>query len=92
MRRRRLSAVIDFGGLGLGDPAPDVAPAWTLFDGASRAAYRREVGCDDDEWRRGRGWALSTALGALPYYWDTSPTIREQAQRTVAAVLEEFGE
>jgi hypothetical protein len=53
------------------------------------AAYRRELGCDDDECRRGRGWALTTSPGALPYNWHTSPTIREHAQRTVAAVLEE---
>ncbi|MFC4785110.1 aminoglycoside phosphotransferase family protein [Nocardioides sp. MAHUQ-72] len=62
---RRLSGVIDFGGLGLGDPAPDVTPAWILFEGRSREAYRRELGCGDDEWRRGRGWALAPALGGL---------------------------
>lgn len=87
----RLSAVIDFGGLGVADPAPDVAPAWTLFDAPRRAVYRDELGCDDDEWRRGRGWALSTSVIALPYYWDTYPAICAQAVRTLAAVLDEFG-
>jgi aminoglycoside phosphotransferase (APT) family kinase protein len=36
----RLAAVIDFGALGVGDPAPDVAPALWTFTGAARAAYR----------------------------------------------------
>ncbi len=87
---RRLSAVIDFGALGVGDPAPDVTPAWTLFDGTSRVTFRRALGCDEDEWRRGRGWALAPALGGLGYYWDTFPLYRELARRTIDAVAAEF--
>lgn len=87
---RHLSAVIDFGALGVGDPAPDLTPAWTLFDGTARATYRREIGCDDHEWRRGRGWALAPALGGLGYYWDTFPLYRDLAERTIEAVSAEF--
>jgi len=36
----RLSAVIDFGGLGVGDPACDLMVAWTLFAGESRKVFR----------------------------------------------------
>ena len=36
----RLSAVIDFGCSAVGDPACDLAIAWTLFHGESRAAFR----------------------------------------------------
>ncbi|OKI65527.1 phosphotransferase [Micromonospora sp. CB01531] len=39
--RGRLAAVIDFGALGLGDPAPDVAPALWTFTGAARETYLR---------------------------------------------------
>lgn len=34
----RLSAIIDFGTSGVGDPAYDLAIAWTLFEGESREA------------------------------------------------------
>lgn len=87
---RRLTAVIDFGALGVGDPAPDLTPAWTLFDSGARETYRHALGCDDDEWRRGRGWALAPALGGLGYYWDTFPLYRDLAQHTIRAVSAEF--
>jgi aminoglycoside phosphotransferase (APT) family kinase protein len=57
-----LSAVIDFGCSAVGDPACDVAIAWTLFSGSSRAAFRAALGVDDATWERGRGWALWKAL------------------------------
>ena len=34
----RLSEVIDWGGLGVGDPATDLLPAWDLFQRESRGA------------------------------------------------------
>ena len=83
----RLSAVIDFGGLGVGDPACDLIVAWELFSGPARRAYRDALAVDDATWARGRGWALSTALVALPYYRDTNPVIMASACRRIAAVL-----
>ncbi len=62
VRDGRLSAVIDFGTSGVGDPACDVVIAWTLLDGESRAAFRRTLGVDPGMWARGRGWALWKAL------------------------------
>jgi aminoglycoside phosphotransferase (APT) family kinase protein len=53
-----LSAVIDFGCLAVGDPACDLAIAWTLFDSPSREIFRRELAVDDGTWERGRAWAL----------------------------------
>ncbi len=58
----QLSAVIDFGQLGIGDPACDLAIAWTLFTGASRYAFRDSLMVDNATWERGRGWALWKAL------------------------------
>lgn len=58
----RLSAVIDFGCAGVGDPACDLAIAWTLFDRTDREAFRRAVDVDDAMWARGAGWALWKAL------------------------------
>lgn len=83
----RLSAVIDFGGLNVGDPACDLQPAWNVFAGDSRQRFRAELAVDDASWLRGRGWALSQAVVALPYYWDTNPGMVRQALHAVAQVL-----
>ena len=83
----RLSAVIDFGCLNVGDPACDLQPAWNVFAGASRARYRAELDVDDASWLRGRGWALCQAVMALPYYWNTNPGMIRQASHALTQVL-----
>ena len=83
----RLSGVIDFGGLNVGDPACDLQPAWNVFTGASRARFRAELQVDDASWLRGRGWALCQAVSALPYYWDTNPGMVRQASHALSQVL-----
>jgi aminoglycoside phosphotransferase (APT) family kinase protein len=64
-----LTSVIDFGTCGVGDPACDLAIAWTLLTDESRAVFRRGLSVDDETWARGRGWALwktlATCAGAL---------------------------
>ena len=82
----RLSAVIDFGALNVGDPAADLIPAWNVFTGRSRQRFREATGADDAQWLRGRGWALTQAVIALPYYWDTNPGMVRQAMRAVIEV------
>ena len=66
----RLSAVIDFGCAGVGDPACDLVVAWTLLTGESREAFRATLALDDDSWARGRGWALWKALITLAEHLD----------------------
>jgi aminoglycoside phosphotransferase (APT) family kinase protein len=83
----RLSAVIDFGGLGVGDPACDLMIAWTLFSGESRETFRAALAVDDATWARGRGWALSWALIFIPYYVHTNPVGVSNAWRTIDEVL-----
>jgi aminoglycoside phosphotransferase (APT) family kinase protein len=87
----RLSAVIDFGGAGVGDPACDLMPAWMIFSGASRAVFRHELAVDEASWTCGRGWALSVALIALPYYWETNPCFAELARHAIAETLDDLG-
>lgn len=83
----RLSAVIDFGCMGAGDPACDMIVAWTLFTADARAAYRAALPVDDATWARGRGWALSFGVGALSYYKDTNPTLAGIARHAITEVL-----
>ncbi len=61
----RLSAVIDFGCSAVGDPACDLAIAWTFFHGESRDKFRNRLPLDDATWTRARGWALWKALITL---------------------------
>ncbi|HXC56901.1 MAG TPA: aminoglycoside phosphotransferase family protein [Rhizomicrobium sp.] len=82
-----LAGVIDFGCLGVGDPAGDLIVAWSLFSAEGRAAFRAALAVDMASWARGRGWALATALNTLPYYRDTNPAIVAGAARTLGAIL-----
>ena len=69
----RLTAVLDIGGLAVGDPTVDLAVAWELLDGAGRALFREAADVDDRSWLLGRGWALAISLITFPYYWRTMP-------------------
>jgi aminoglycoside phosphotransferase (APT) family kinase protein len=62
-----LAAVIDFGTCGVGDPACDLAVAWTLLTAAGRQAFRDRLSVDDATWTRGRGWALWKTLATCSY-------------------------
>jgi aminoglycoside phosphotransferase (APT) family kinase protein len=82
-----LAAVIDFAVAGVGDPACDLIPAWSVLTGEARQIFRSEVGFDDATWRRGRGWALSIGLIALPYYRETNPGFAAVARHMIDEVL-----
>jgi aminoglycoside phosphotransferase (APT) family kinase protein len=82
-----LSAVIDFGSSGVGDPACDMVIAWTLLSGASREAFRDALAVDDATWARGRGWALWKSLITLAEHLQTNPVLAARAERTLHAVL-----
>ncbi len=83
----RLSAVIDFGGLGVGDPACDLMIAWSLFSGESRDVFRERLNIDDATWVRGRGQALSQAVIFIPYYLNTNPVGIGYARRMINEIL-----
>lgn len=83
----RLTAVIDWGCLGVGDPASDVMAAWLFLSAETRDVFRAELRVDDATWVRGRGWALSVGLLALPYYKDTNPVLAGIGQRAIDEVL-----
>lgn len=90
-RNGRLAAVLDFAGLGVGDPACDLMIAWGLFSGASRAAFRDalrdRIGLDEATWVRGRGHALHHAAIYIPYYRDANAFGVAGVRRQLAQVL-----
>lgn len=86
----RLCAVIDFGGVGVGDPAADVIAAWSVFSQGGRETFRRALDVDDDTWNRARGYALHQAALIIPYYAETNPGFVALARRTVDEILVEI--
>ncbi|RKN42505.1 aminoglycoside phosphotransferase family protein [Streptomyces hoynatensis] len=89
VRDGRLSAVIDFGGLGMGDPAPDLMIAYTLLTAGTRRLFRAALGVDDATWARGLGWALGSGLSAHVAYAATHPHIAAATHRQISEVLAE---
>ncbi|MEU1269672.1 aminoglycoside phosphotransferase family protein [Streptomyces sp. NPDC005799] len=84
----RLTAVIDFGCMGMGDPACDLFPAWNLLPAGAREIFREALGVDAATWRRGRARTLSQAVIALPYYRETNPAMAGNARHVIRAVLD----
>ena len=87
LKQNRLSAVLDFGGLGVGDPSIDLHGVWELFDTQSREVFRTSVDVDDRQWAIGRAWALAVGLMTFPYYWHTLPGRVRQRLQMVHNVL-----
>ncbi|PTE07269.1 aminoglycoside phosphotransferase family protein [Mesorhizobium helmanticense] len=87
VRHGRLSAVIDFGTSGVGDPSCDLAIAWTLFEGKSRETFRAGVPADEAMWARGRGWTLWKALITLAGHIDVNPVETEKSRHVIDEVL-----
>jgi aminoglycoside phosphotransferase (APT) family kinase protein len=81
----RLSGLIDFGGLAVGDPAADLMVAWKMFEPSDRRAFRERLEIDDDTWRRARGCLLCQAVMILSYYTlETNPTLVREARNWLA--------
>jgi aminoglycoside phosphotransferase (APT) family kinase protein len=86
----RIGGVIDWGAMGVGDPACDVMVAWKLHSSAARDAFREALPTDDATWERAHGWALSQAVAALAYYTPrNNPTLHREAQSWLDLVLSE---
>jgi aminoglycoside phosphotransferase (APT) family kinase protein len=83
----RLSAVLDFGAAGVGDPAADLVAAWAVFTAPGRERFREALDVDDGTWARARGYALHQAALIIPYYAETNPEFVAHARRTVEQVL-----
>jgi aminoglycoside phosphotransferase (APT) family kinase protein len=93
VRDGRISGVIDWGSMGVGDPACDVMVAWKLHSRAARDAVREALPTDDATWERARGWVLSQAIAALAYYTpENNPTLYREAEAWLELVLSEGDE
>ncbi|WBQ03317.1 aminoglycoside phosphotransferase family protein [Kribbella sp. CA-293567] len=88
----KLAAVIDFGTCGVGDPACDLAIAWTLLTTDGRRAFRDRLQVDDESWARGRGWALWKAVAICSATYDDPADAAEYAgaRRVLDEIFAEY--
>jgi aminoglycoside phosphotransferase (APT) family kinase protein len=90
IRDGRISGVIDWGTMGVGDPACELMVAWKLHSPAARDAFREALPTDDATWERARGWVLSQAVAILAYYTpQNNPTLVHEAENWLELVLSE---
>ena len=90
VRGGRISGVVDWGAMGVGDPACDVMVAWKLHSSEARDAFRDALQTDDATWERARGWALSQAVAALAYYTpENNPVLYREAESWLELVRSE---
>ncbi len=85
-----LNAVIDFGSMGVGDPACDLSVAWTLLSRSSRRLFREHLGIDRDTWSRGRGWVLWKALITLEEHIAGNESKANHAQRVICELIDDY--
>ncbi len=88
VRDGRISGVVDWGSMGVGDPACDVMVAWKLHSPAARDAFRDALPIDDATWERGRGWVIFQAVAILAYYTpENNAVLVHEAQEWLDLVL-----
>jgi len=87
VHRGVLSAVIDWGGAAIADPAQDLAPAWALFDERGRDAFREAIEADDASWLRAKVFELEHAVGGVLYYTPRRHPLGDLMTRTLNRIL-----
>lgn len=87
VKEGRLSAVIDFGCAGVGDPSCDLVVAYTFLDQANRATFRAAIGLDEATWERARGWAVWKALITLVQHRDKNSDDAKKALQVIREVV-----
>lgn len=88
----RLTGVIDFGGLGVGDRAVDLLYAWSMFDAPARDVLRAAAGADDATWTRARAWAfVGPGLLTIEHYRGTMPERTRHLTAMVETIAADVG-
>ena len=87
VRDGKLSAVIDFGTSGVGDPACDTTIAWTFLSGESSRIFTERLPFDEATWARGRGWAIWKAMIVLVEALKNDPQNATYTKAVIEAIL-----
>ena len=88
VRDRRITGVIDWGAMGIGDPACDLMVAWKLHSAEARDAFKEAMPADDATWERARGWVIWQSVAALAYYTpENNPALHSEAEQWLSLAL-----
>lgn len=90
VEKGKLSAVLDFEGLAIGDPACDLVIAWKFFQGKNRKIFREMLPLDPGTWDRGRAWALWKAMIVAAGLTESNTVEISQAWHTIEEVIKDF--
>ena len=90
VKNGKLSAVIDFGSMCIGDPACDLAIAWTFFKEKSREIFRTTLAIDNATWERSRGWALWKALIICAQLPGTNHLEIEKSKQIINTIIADY--
>ncbi|HSU80259.1 MAG TPA: aminoglycoside phosphotransferase family protein [Candidatus Angelobacter sp.] len=86
----KLCAVIDFGILGVGDPACDAVMAWTFFDEESRKVFKNVLNMDEETWCRARGWALWKALITYDEFKMSNTALATESFQIINSIVQDY--
>ncbi|MCS5708651.1 aminoglycoside phosphotransferase family protein [Candidatus Berkiella cookevillensis] len=89
LQNDKLSAIIDFGGIAIGDPACDLVIAWTFLKSNARDTFIREMSLDKDTWLRARAWALWKASFELCQIKDKNSVEAFEQKRIIEEIFYE---
>lgn len=89
IKNKELDAVIDFGGMSIGDPACDLVIAWIFLKNKSREIFKANLNLDEQTWERARGWALWKALITLEALKDNSGEEANKQHAIINSLIEE---
>jgi len=88
VRDKRVTGVIDWCAMGIGDPACDLMVAWKLHSAEARDAFKDALPADDATWGRARGWVIWQSGAALAYYTpENNPVLFNEAQYWLTLAL-----
>ena len=87
VRDGQIAGVIDFGLMALGDPACDLALAWSFLPARYRDLFLHAAEASEAMQLRGKGWGLYAGVIAFSYYRDNNPVLAAISSQTIEAVL-----
>jgi aminoglycoside phosphotransferase (APT) family kinase protein len=82
-----VTGVLDWGSACYGDPARDLAPAWSMLGPRGRQVFRESLTPDEATWARGRVLELCHAVDAVLYYLPRRHAIGEVMTATLNRIL-----
>lgn len=84
-----LVGVLDTGNFQAADPALDLVAAWHMLEHEPRELVRKELGCSELQWERGKAWAFQQASGLVWYYKDSNPAMADLGRTCLERLMAE---